>query len=106
MVSPADGGSRIGIVPNGSPLFTGGAGSGESEIRKWVIENDYLEAIVALPTDMFYGMCQEILRSLAKALSFLRDTIETNRKAVSLLQERRAALISAAVTGRIDVRKM
>jgi type I restriction enzyme M protein len=49
------GGSRIGIVLNGSPLFTGGAGSGESEIRKWIIENDYLEAIVALPTDMFYN---------------------------------------------------
>jgi type I restriction enzyme M protein len=53
---PVDkGGSRIGIVLNGSPLFTGGAGSGESEIRKWVIENDWLEAIVALPTDMFYN---------------------------------------------------
>lgn len=50
-----EGGSRIGIVLNGSPLFTGGAGSGESEIRKWIIENDWLEAIVALPTDMFYN---------------------------------------------------
>ena len=40
---------------NGSPLFTGGAGSGESDIRKWIIENDWLEAIVALPTDMFYN---------------------------------------------------
>lgn len=49
------GGSRIGIILNGSPLFTGGAGSGESEIRKWIIENDWLEAIVALPTDMFYN---------------------------------------------------
>jgi len=49
------GGSRIGIVLNGSPLFTGNAGSGESEIRKWIIENDYLETIVALPTDMFYN---------------------------------------------------
>ena len=50
-----EGGSRIGIVLNGSPLFTGGAGSGESEIRKWIIENDWLETIVALPTDMFYN---------------------------------------------------
>lgn len=50
-----EGGSRIAIVLNGSPLFTGGAGSGESEIRRWVIENDWLEAIVALPTDMFYN---------------------------------------------------
>lgn len=49
------GGSRIGIVFNGSPLFTGGAGSGESDIRKWIIESDWLEAIVALPTDMFYN---------------------------------------------------
>ncbi len=50
-----EGGGRIAIVLNGSPLFTGGAGSGESEIRKWIIENDLLEAIVALPTDMFYN---------------------------------------------------
>jgi type I restriction enzyme M protein len=50
-----EGGSRIGIVLNGSPLFTGGAGSGESEIRKWVIENDLLEALIGLPTDMFYN---------------------------------------------------
>ena len=44
-----EGGSRLAIVFNGSPLFTGDAGSGESEIRKWIIENDWLEAIVALP---------------------------------------------------------
>lgn len=50
-----EGGSRIGIVLNGSPLFTGGAGSGESDIRKYIIENDLLEAIIALPTDMFYN---------------------------------------------------
>jgi type I restriction enzyme M protein len=48
-------GTRIAIVLNGSPLFTGGAGSGESEIRKWIIENDWLEAIVALPEQMFYN---------------------------------------------------
>ena len=47
--------SRLAIVLNGSPLFTGGAGSGESEIRRWIIENDWLEAIIALPTDMFYN---------------------------------------------------
>lgn len=50
-----DGGSRIGIVFNGSPLFTGDAGSGESEIRRWVIENDWLEAIIALPDQLFYN---------------------------------------------------
>ncbi|WP_320018924.1 class I SAM-dependent DNA methyltransferase [Labilibaculum manganireducens] len=48
-------GSRIGVVTNGSPLFTGDAGSGESDIRKWIIENDWLECIVALPKDLFYN---------------------------------------------------
>jgi type I restriction enzyme M protein len=48
-------GSRVAIVFNGSPLFTGGAGSGESEIRRWIIEHDWLEAIVALPEQMFYN---------------------------------------------------
>ena len=48
-------GSRIGIVMNGSPLFAGGAASGESEIRRWMFENDWVEAIVALPTDLFYN---------------------------------------------------
>ena len=51
----ADNGSRIGIILNGSPLFTGAAGSGESEIRRYILESDLLEAIVALPTDMFYN---------------------------------------------------
>ena len=50
-----DGGSRFGIVLNGSPLVTGGAGSGESEIRRYVLENDLVEAIIGLPTDMFYN---------------------------------------------------
>jgi type I restriction enzyme M protein len=49
------GGSRLAIVFNGSPLFTGGAGSGESEIRRWIIENDWLEAVVALPDQLFYN---------------------------------------------------
>ncbi|MBN1265128.1 MAG: SAM-dependent DNA methyltransferase [Anaerolineales bacterium] len=49
------GGSRIAIIFNGSPLFTGDAGSGESEIRRWILENDWLETIVAMPTDMFYN---------------------------------------------------
>jgi type I restriction enzyme M protein len=49
------GGSRIAIVLSGSPLFSGGAGSGESEIRRWIIENDWLEGIVALPDQMFYN---------------------------------------------------
>lgn len=52
-MKPGEG--RIAIVLNGSPLFTGGAGSGESEIRRWIIENDLLEAIIGLPTDLFYN---------------------------------------------------
>lgn len=55
MRDPKEGGSRIGIILNGSPLFTGGAGSGESEIRRYILERDILEAIIALPTDMFYN---------------------------------------------------
>ncbi len=55
MRAPKEGGSRIAIVFNGSPLFTGDAGSGESEIRRWIIENDWLEAIVALPDQLFYN---------------------------------------------------
>lgn len=55
MNDPEDAQSYIGIIMNGSPLFTGGAGSGESEIRRWIMENDWLEAIVALPQQIFYN---------------------------------------------------
>ena len=55
LISKMNDNSRIGIILNGSPLFTGGAGSGESEIRRFVLEQDLLDAIVALPTDMFYN---------------------------------------------------
>jgi type I restriction enzyme M protein len=55
MKDPEGGGSRIGIVFNASPLFTGSAGGGESEIRRWIIENDWLEAIIAMPEQMFYN---------------------------------------------------
>ena len=54
-IKPSNGGSRIAIVMNGSPLFTGDAGSGESEIRRWIIENDWLETIIALPNQLFYN---------------------------------------------------
>jgi type I restriction enzyme M protein len=50
-----EGGSRIGIILNGSPLFTGGAGSGESEIRRYLLESDLVEAIIAMPNDMFFN---------------------------------------------------
>ena len=51
----SEGGSRLAIVFNGSPMFTGAAGSGESEIRRWILENDWLEGIVALPDQLFYN---------------------------------------------------
>lgn len=54
-MKPTDGGTRLAIVFNGSPLFTGSAGSGETEIRRWIIENDMLEAVVALPDQLFYN---------------------------------------------------
>ncbi len=55
MVAPADGGSRIAVVFNGSPLSNGDCGSGESEIRRWILENDWLDAIVMLPDQLFYN---------------------------------------------------
>ncbi|HEU0086993.1 MAG TPA: class I SAM-dependent DNA methyltransferase [Pseudonocardiaceae bacterium] len=55
MKRPGQGGARLAIVFNGSPLFSGAAGSGESEIRRWIIENDWLEAVVALPDQLFYN---------------------------------------------------
>ena len=55
MEAPENGGGRVGIVLSGSPLFTGDAGSGESEIRRWLLEQDLVEAIIALPTDMFFN---------------------------------------------------
>ena len=55
MKEPSDGGSRIAIIHNGSPLFTGDAGRGPSEIRRYILENDLLEAIIALPNDIFYN---------------------------------------------------
>lgn len=55
MNPPEEGGSRVAIIMNGSPLFTGDAGSGESEIRRWILENDWLEAIIALPEQIFYN---------------------------------------------------
>lgn len=125
-----DGQSRIGIVLNGSPLFTGGAGSGESEIRRWVLENDWLEAIVALPTDMFYntgiatGSTRKALgiqqirkyvlpnpelglqRAIAAFLDHETARIDTliakQEKLIALLKEKRQAVISHAVTQGLD----
>jgi len=72
----AEGGGRIGIILNGSPLFTGGAGSGESEIRRYILEADLLEAIVALPTDMFYNT------GIATYIWVLSNKKTTERKGV------------------------
>ncbi len=55
MKAPEDGGARVAIIMNGSPLFTGDAGSGESDIRRWILEQDLLEALIALPEQLFYN---------------------------------------------------
>jgi type I restriction enzyme M protein len=70
----SEGGSRIGIILNGSPLFTGGAGSGESEIRRYILENDMLEAIVAMPNDMFFNT------GIATYIWILSNNKQANRK--------------------------
>ncbi|MDA8239033.1 MAG: class I SAM-dependent DNA methyltransferase [Nitrospiraceae bacterium] len=72
--TPKEGGSRIGIVFNGSPLFTGDAGSGESNIRQWIIENDWLEAIIALPEQLFYNT------GIATYIWVLTNRKESSRK--------------------------
>jgi type I restriction enzyme M protein len=74
MRSPEDGGGRVGIVMNGSPLFNGGAGSGSSNIRQWLLENDLVEAIVALPTSMFFNT------GIATYIWLLDNTKHTDRK--------------------------
>jgi type I restriction-modification system DNA methylase subunit len=74
-MTPLDkGGSVIGIVFNGSPLFNGDAGSGWSDIRKWIIQNDWLDAIVALPEDMFYNT------NIATYLWIVRNNKPTDRR--------------------------
>ena len=82
--TPKEGGSRIGIVFNGSPLFTGDAGSGESNIRQWIIENDWLEAVVALPEQLFYNT------GISTYLWVLTNRKEVRRKGkVQLIDARR-----------------
>jgi type I restriction enzyme M protein len=84
MRAPGEGGSRIGIVFNGSPLFTGDAGSGESNIRQWIIENDWLEAVVALPDQLFYNT------GISTYLWVLTNRKEPRRKGkVQLIDARR-----------------
>jgi len=69
-----EGGGRIGIILNGSPLFTGGAGSGESEIRRYILENDLLEAVIAMPNEMFFNA------SIATYIWVLSNHKDNNRK--------------------------
>jgi type I restriction enzyme M protein len=83
MRAPKQGGSRIGIVFNGSPLFTGDAGSGESNIRQWIIENDWLEAIVALPDQLFYNT------GISTYLWILTNRKESERKGKIQLMDAR-----------------
>lgn len=84
MRPPKEGGSRIAIVFNGSPLFTGDAGSGESNIRQWIIENDWLEAIVALPDQLFYNT------GISTYLWLLTNRKEPRRKGrIQLIDARR-----------------
>ena len=84
MRAPEAGGSRLAIVFNGSPLFTGDAGSGESNIRRWIIENDWLEAVVALPDQLFYNT------GIATYLWVLTNRKEPRRKGkVQLIDARR-----------------
>ena len=79
IVPTQDGGTRLAIVFNGGPLFTGGAGSGESSIRRWILENDWLEAIVALPDEMFYNT------GISTYLWFLTNRKSAERKAKAQL---------------------
>ena len=79
MKEPSQGGSKVAIIHNGSPLFTGDAGSGPSEIRKYLLENDLLEAIIALPNDLFYNT------GIATYIWVLNNKKEKRRKGKVLL---------------------
>lgn len=79
MRAPEDGGGRVGIVMNGSPFFNGAAASGPSDIRKWLLENDLVEAIVALPTNMFFNT------GIATYIWILDNTKHPDRKGLTQL---------------------
>lgn len=94
MKEPEKGGSRIAIIHNGSPLFTGDAGSGPSNIRKYILENDLLEAIIALPNDIFYntGIATYIWVLSNKKASTKREGKVQLINANGLYEKRRKAL--------------
>ncbi len=89
-----EGGSRVAIIHNGSPLFTGDAGSGPSEIRKYILENDLLEAIIALPNDIFYntGIATYIWVLSNKKAGTVREGKVQLIKASQLFEKRRKSL--------------
>jgi type I restriction enzyme M protein len=101
-----EGGSRIAIILSGSPLFSGQAGSGESEIRKWIIENDWLEGIVAMPDQMFYntgiGTYVWIINNRkdkkSKGLVRLVDARDLGTKMRKSLGDKRKELTSDAIS--------
>ncbi len=107
MRAPQDGGSRVAIVFNGSPLFTGDAGGGESEIRRWIIENDWLEAIVALPEQLFYntGIPTYLWVLTNRNRSRARARSSSLMPAPSGCRWRRALGTSAAVSGTLPMRR-
>ena len=109
-------GSRIAEVHNGSSLFTGDAGQGESNIRRWIIENDWLEAIVALPLNRRCSSTKTTIAADRRAAFHCRlpprkarrsrHIIELIRRIISQLRDYRATLIAEVTTGRIDVEDM
>lgn len=90
-----EGGGRIGIVLNGSPLFTGDAGSGESEIRRWILEQDLLEAIIALPNDLFFNT------GIASQSKILKDALV--KELGELLRELTSAQITASKDAQLQL---
>ncbi|MGI9093375.1 MAG: type I restriction-modification system subunit M [Mycobacteriales bacterium] len=106
-VSAAGGGSRLAIVLSGSPLFSGGAGSGESEIRRWIIENDLLEGIVGLPDQMFYNtgistyvwIVTNRKPAMRAGTVTLVDARELGTKMRKALGDKRKELTAAAIEG-------
>jgi type I restriction enzyme M protein len=107
----AEGGSRIAIILSGSPLFSGQAGSGESEIRKWIIENDWLEGIIAMPDQMFYNtgigtyiwIISNRKDSHSKGRVRLIDAREYGSKMRKSLGDKRKELTSEAISNITDL---
>ena len=110
-IESGEGGSRIAIILSGSPLFSGQAGSGESEIRKWILENDWLEGIVAMPDQMFYNtgigtfvwIISNRKRESAKGLVRLIDARDMGTKMRKALGDKRKELTDEAINTITDL---